>query len=260
MSEGKTFWQAFFDSHAAHYDENPFTKNTMVEVDFLFEVMALRAGLAILDVGCGTGRHAVELARRGLRVTGVDLSEGMLERAKLRAEQAGVQVEWVHADAARYVHPTPFDAAICLCEGAFNLTEAQEDPVAHDLGILRSVAASLKPGAPFVLTAMNGYATIRQMKDEAVEAGQFDPATMRSAYQDEWNLPEGPVLMTIHERLFIPPEIVAMLHHAGFEVLNVWGGTAGDWGKRKIRLDEVEVMFVSRKRPDEHSVLRPGVS
>jgi SAM-dependent methyltransferase len=248
MSEGRTFWQEFYDRHAPRYDENPFTQNTRVEVDFLFEVMSLRPGMTLLDVGCGTGRHAVEMARRGLLVTGIDISEGMLEQARRRAAEAGVEVEWVRADATTYVHPSPCDAAICLCEGAFNLTEPHEDPVGHDLAILRSIRDSLRPGAPFVLTALNGYATIRQMTDEAVEAGQFDPVTMRSAYQDEWNLPEGQVLMTVHERLFIPPEIVAMLHHAGFEVSNVWGGTAGDWGQRRIRLDEVEVMFVARRR------------
>lgn len=257
MHDDKTFWQAFFDRHAPHYDENSFTKNTRVEVDFLFDVMALRPGMTILDVGCGTGRHAVELASRGLLVTAIDLSEGMLDQARARAESAGVAVEWIHADATRYVHPTPLEAAICLCEGAFNLTEPQEDAVAHDLAILRSIAASLTTAAPFVLTALNGYQTIRQMTDEAVAAGQFDPVTMRSVYQDDWNLPEGPVSMTIHERLFIPPEIVAMLHHAGFEVLHVWGGTAGDWGRRPIRLDEIEVMFVSRKRPIGPE---PGVS
>lgn len=250
MNEGKTFWQAFFDSHAPHYDENPFTKNTRVEVDFLFEVMGLQPGMSVLDVGCGTGRHSVELAARGLEVVGVDISEGMLDQARARAQASGVEVEWVHADATRYRHPRSLDAAICLCEGAINLVGHDEDPVAHDLAILRNIGAALQPGAPFVLTAMNGYAPIRRMTDESVAAGQFDPATMLSRYDDEWDLPEGTVRMTIRERLFIPPEISAMLHHAGFEVLHIWGGTAGDWGKRALKLDEIEVMFVCRRRLD----------
>ncbi|MCX6026264.1 MAG: class I SAM-dependent methyltransferase [Chloroflexi bacterium] len=95
-------WQDFFDYHAPRYLENAFTKDTLAEVDFLVEELDLPPGSSILDVGCGTGRHAVELARHGYRLTGVDISDGMLEQAARAAREAGVEVEWVHADAGRY--------------------------------------------------------------------------------------------------------------------------------------------------------------
>ena len=71
-------WEEFFDGHAPVYMDNSFTKNTVEEAEFVLEELGLPAGGRILDVGCGTGRHAVELARRGYRVTGVDISSGML--------------------------------------------------------------------------------------------------------------------------------------------------------------------------------------
>ncbi|HRK20896.1 MAG TPA: methyltransferase domain-containing protein [Fimbriimonadaceae bacterium] len=240
-------WKAFFDAHAPHYMENVFTKWTTTEVQFLLDLFQLPSGASILDLGCGTGRHSIELARRGFDVTGVDLSSGMLAEARKAAQAAGVEVEWIEADATQYRTDKAFDAAICLCEGGFGLIGAQEDPVMHDLGILQTAFAALRPGAPFLLTALNGYSIIRQMKDEHVQEGRFDPATMMAAYVDEMKLPEGAQRIFIRERLFIPPEVVAMMRHAGFVVEHVWGGTAGEWGKRPLKLDEIEAMYVARK-------------
>ncbi len=240
-------WQAFFDVHAPNYLKNVFTQWTSTEVSFLEEVMGLQKGWRILDMGCGVGRHCIELAKRGYQVVGIDISAGMLEQAREAAKAAGVQIEFIQADAATWSGPTDFDAAICLCEGGFGLVNLDQEPVAHDLGILRSVYRALKPGAPFVLTALNGYAIIRRVTDEMVQAGQFDPASMLAIYPDEWDLPEGKRVVHIKERMFIPPELVGMLRHVGFDVEHVWGGTAGEWGKRPIKLDEIEAMYIAKK-------------
>jgi 2-polyprenyl-3-methyl-5-hydroxy-6-metoxy-1,4-benzoquinol methylase len=242
-----TQWQAFFDAHAPHYDANPFTQHTKAEIDFLLSLFALPAGSTVLDVGCGTGRHAVELAKRGYRVTGVDLSEGMLNVARAKAAVEDVDVKFVQADATAFATEEWFDAAICLCEGGPGLIGKGDDAEAHDLAIFRSIANALKPHAPFLLTTLNGYATIRQMSDQITHEGRFDPATMVSKYEDEWDLPEGTRVVQIYERLFIPPEVVKMLQTAGFRVDNVFGGTAGHWAQRPISLDEVEAMYVCRK-------------
>lgn len=82
----KSTWEDFFDAHAPIYMDNVFTKNTLAEVDFLTEELALPPGGSILDVGCGTGRHSIELARRGYCVTGLDLSREMLAQAAAAGE------------------------------------------------------------------------------------------------------------------------------------------------------------------------------
>lgn len=241
-------WKQFFDGHAPRYMENRFTANTKAEVDFFLSIFPLSGGASILDMGCGTGRHSVELALRGFRMTGVDLSSGMLAQARAAATAAGVEVEWIEADATEFVTDRHFDAAICLCEGGFGLIGLEDDPETHDRSIVGNIAQALRPGAPFLMTALNGYSIVRQMKDEAVEQGSFDPATMVATYQDEWSLPEGQTIVQIRERLFIPPEVVRMLTEAGFEVLHVYGGTAGEWSRRPLKLDEVEAMYVARRR------------
>jgi 2-polyprenyl-3-methyl-5-hydroxy-6-metoxy-1,4-benzoquinol methylase len=241
-----TDWRRFFDAHAARYEENAFTQFTIEEVDFLLALFALPPKAKILDMGCGTGRHAIELARRGFEVTGVDFSLGMLHEAERRAQEAGVALRLVHEDATRFRTKERYDLGICLCEGGFGLIGAGDDPEEHDQAILVSIAEALRPGAPFLLTALNGYSMIRQVTDDGVKQGAFDPATMVARYRDTWNLPEGPKTMQVRERLFIPPEVVRMLKKAGFQVSAVYGGTAGEWGKRPLKLDEVEAMYVCK--------------
>lgn len=98
-------WEEFFDAHAPVYEDNIFTKNTIREVDFLIEELSLPPAGSILDVGCGTGRHSIELARRGYSFPGLDLSSEMLARAAAAAEAAGVKVELIRSDAAKFSLP-----------------------------------------------------------------------------------------------------------------------------------------------------------
>jgi 2-polyprenyl-3-methyl-5-hydroxy-6-metoxy-1,4-benzoquinol methylase len=244
LERGK--WEGFFDEHAPRYMENAFTANTRAEIEFLLDLIQPMPGSRFLDIGCGTGRHAVALAKAGFHVTGVDISEGMLQQARIQANEQGVEVEWIKADATKWQPELLYDHVLCLCEGGLGLPQ-NLDPISHDLSILRLAYNALRPNGMFVSTQMNGYALIRQMTDELVQAGRFDPATMVANYEDEWDLPEGKRTMTILERQFIPPEMVAMLRHVGFEVRHVWGGTAGEWGRRPIKLDEVEAMYVCVK-------------
>src|SRR5512136_100795 len=222
----KSTWETFFDAHAPIYDENVFTKNTAQEVDFLLDELALPPGGSILDVGCGTGRHSVELARRGYAVTGLDLSSEMLAKAAEAAKAAGVDVEWVRANATQFSFPGRFDAAICLCEGAFGLLGPGDDPIGQPLTILCNVSRSLKPGAKVVFTVLNGAATLRKYQNKDVAEARFDPLTMveSSAHAPQEGLPVIPV----RERAFVPTELALLFRLAGMPVLNMWGGTAGN--------------------------------
>lgn len=241
----KSAWEAFFDAHAPIYDDNVFTKNTIPEVDFLIEELSLPPGAAILDVGCGTGRHAVEFAKRGYKVTGLDLSSAMLLKAADAARAAGVSVEWIHSDATRFSLPGKYDGAVCLCEGAFGLLGRQDDPIDQPLAILRNISRSLKPKAKAVLTVLNGAAMLRRSTNTDVTEGRFDPLTIvaSSAHPPREGLPA----VTVRERAFLPPELSLLSRLAGMAVLNMWGGTAGNWGRRPIDLDEIEIMIVARK-------------
>lgn len=248
-------WVVFFDGHAPEYESNEFTHNTVAEVDYLIAELDLRPGAEVLDVGCGTGRHAIELARRGYAVTGLDLSPAMLGEARVRAAGAGVAVRWVQADAAAFDLPEGFDGAICLCEGAFGLLGGSDDAVGQPTAILRNMARALRPGAGCLLTVLNGYRMIRQGTAPDVEAGLLDPLTL--VRSTEMELAGTSRRVVLRERGFVPTELVALAELAGLEVVGVWGGTAGNWGRRTIDMDEMELMILARKPPATSMAAEP---
>ena len=241
----KTTWEIFFDAHAPVYDENVFTKNTVKEVDFLLEELGLSSGGSVLDVGCGTGRHSIELAKRGYAVTGLDLSSEMLSRAAASAKTADVHVHWVRSDATSFSLPGKYDATICLCEGSFGLLSQTDDPIAQPLSILCNISRSLKPEARVMATVLSAARMLRAHSNEDVAAGRFDPLTLVESA--EYPPREGLPTVAVRERGFVATELTLLFRLAGLSVLNIWGGTAGNWGKRTLDLDEYEIMIVATK-------------
>jgi len=240
-------WRAFFDGHAPFYMQNVFTRSTMAEVEFLVDELRLRPGSRLLDLGCGTGRHAVELARRGYRMVGVDLSRGMLRQAQAAARAAEVSVDWIQADAARFAAPVSFDGAICLCEGSFGLAEDGEDPITHDDAIALNLARSVRPGARLVLTASNGLRFLNQYGPDDIGRGDFDPVTLTERVTMEWTEGESTHQVVVREHGHRPEELQALFETAGFTVEHVGGGTAGDWGHRPLEPEEYEIMLIAER-------------
>ena len=78
----KQWYEELFENYARKYDNESFTQGTIGECDFIEKEMNYEKNTRILDIGCGTGRHSIELAKRGYKVVGIDLSECLLERAK----------------------------------------------------------------------------------------------------------------------------------------------------------------------------------
>jgi len=240
-------WLGFFNAHADKYDNEVFTRDTEREVAFLVELLDLPPGSRILDVGCGTGRHSVALAKHGYAMTGVDLSDGMLAKAAERAHGAGVTVEWVQADATVWRATNPFGAGIGVCEGGIGLLGAGDSPLERDYRVLENMFHSLRPGGVVVLTVLSAFRPVRQFTDEDVAAGRFDPVTLVITSGDTTTGPDGREAKSGRERVYAPSEFVGLLRRAGFVVDHVWGGTAGDWGRRPLKLDEWEFMAVAHR-------------
>ncbi len=241
-------WEKFFQHHAPVYMDNVFTKNTRAEVAFIVRELNLKEGNSILDIGCGTGRHSVELARQGFRMTGVDLSEAMLAEAKKAANKAGVDVEFIHSNAAKFVPTREYDAAISLCEGAFSLFGKDEDPFTRDLAILGNIHKALKPGGMFLMTVLSALRHIRLYNKEDIAAGTFDPYLLIEYSKQQITTKNGEETVTLREKGYTAGELILLMRQSGFEILDMWGGTAGAWNKAVLDPDEYEIMLRLKKK------------
>lgn len=122
-SERDHWFEDVADHLGGAYLRYSFTKGTEQEVAFLVEELGLEPGMRVLDVGCGPGRHAQALARRGIEVHGIDISDRFVELARAAAP-SGATFE--RLDARHLAFEAEFDAAISLCQGAFGLAGERE--------------------------------------------------------------------------------------------------------------------------------------
>ncbi|WP_298504546.1 class I SAM-dependent methyltransferase [uncultured Sphaerochaeta sp.] len=250
------WYVSLFKNYAHHYDNESFTRGTLGECDFIEQELGYDKSLTILDVGCGTGRHTIELAKRGYTVTGIDLSEAQLKRAKEKAEREKLNIPFLQADARNLDFEGRFDAAIMLCEGGFCLMETDKENEA----ILVSIARSLKDDALLILTALNGLFALTHplaefygnIEDAGSTCAQnhFDAIRMRDGNTTTF-IDDEQVEHTIHstERFYIPSEIQTMLGRLGFSSVEFFGATLGSFSRdKRLSSDDFEMLVVANRK------------
>ena len=111
-----SWWQdeEFWNSFAPYFFTEERVKGTAAEVEKLVALLGIAPSAKVLDLCCGIGRHSVEFARLGYRVTAVDLTASFLAQARERAKREQVQVDFVQSDMRDFVRPGAFDAAVNL--------------------------------------------------------------------------------------------------------------------------------------------------
>jgi ubiquinone/menaquinone biosynthesis C-methylase UbiE len=233
-------WYVELYEYYPQYDQEPWTHNTGSEVDFIEDEIQADKTKRILDIGCGTGRHSLELARRGYHVSGVDLSEHLLQQARQKGISEGLQVEFTACDATRMEFKAEFDAAILICQGAFSLMESDE----KDLQILKNVARALTPGGVFILTTSNAA----YMLAHPPQGNTFDPVTCRESFTLESIDPVGnKKILQCTQRYYTCPELKWMLAISGLQPLSFFAVTPSGFDKtKKPSLDDFELGVISK--------------
>jgi SAM-dependent methyltransferase len=224
------------------YLRNSFTKGTVQEIDFLVDALDLRSGCRVLDAGCGPGRHALELARRGIAVVGIDTSPDFIALARSAAGDLPVEfpIEFVENDVRTLSYDAEFDSVICLCQGGFGLLGGGDD----ELDVIARFAAALRPGGRLALSAFSSYFVVRHLEPDE----SFDAATAVNHEDAVVRDPEG------HERSFdlwttcsTPRELRLIAARAGLAVDGVFGVHPGRYAREPPSIDVPEHLLLAHR-------------
>lgn len=254
--EKKQWYEKLFENYAQKYENEVFTQGTIGECDFIESEIKYDKSLKILDVGCGTGRHSIELAKRGYIVSGFDLSENQINKARENAKNNNVSVEFFIKDARKFDFKNEFDLIIMLCEGSFPLMETDE----MNFEILKNISKSLKIGGKLIFTTLNGlfpiFNNIKQFCAVMSKEGNaeyknntFDLMTFRDRNVTEIVDDSGnKIEIEANERYYIPSEINWLLKSAGFSKIDIFGAKLGAFSRNdKLSKDDFEMLVIAIK-------------
>ncbi|QUH23271.1 methyltransferase domain-containing protein [Methanobacterium alkalithermotolerans] len=246
------WYQELFSNYSKKYESESFVHGTSGEVDFIEMEINQNKETKILDIGCGTGRHAIELAKRGYNVTGVDLSENMLNRARKNASEAGVEIDFISADARNLSFQDEFDLVIMICEGAFPLMETDE----MNFQILENAARALKTPGKLIFTTLNGlYPLFHSVKDfinsnsttQLNSENKFNLMTFRDECQLDIKDDDGKVMtLECNERYYVPSEITWLLKSLNFSKIDIHGCELGNFSRENtLDTEDYEMLVIA---------------
>jgi SAM-dependent methyltransferase len=211
--------------------------------------------MTVLDVGCGPGRHAVALAKAGIAVVAVDISERFLEVGEDVAVREGVSdlIEWHRLDARRMAeHPAVagrgLDAAVSLCQGAFGLggPPDRDDPqnLAPDSAVLAGIGGALRPGGRLAVSAFSSYFQVRWLEDQDAFDAEAGVNHETTELRDSDGVRADAELWTT---CYTPRELRLLAQRCGLSVDHIWSVTPGDYQRVEPSIDTPEFLLVAHR-------------
>ena len=201
------------------------------EMDDLIRTLDLKPGIEILDLCCGPGRHSIDLARRGFKVTGVDRTAHYLEKARDKAAWEGLHVEFVEEDMRRFQRVASFDLALSMFTSFGYFSEPDDDRTVAD-----NVCRSLRPGGKFVIDLIGKEIVSRIFQkrdweecDDTLVLEERTPSPDWSIMTSRWILIRNGTRkeFTVSLRMFSARELSDLLLSVGFSRVEVFGHLNG---------------------------------
>lgn len=240
------WWATTFDDkYLKTYGDFVTLQRTRREVSFITRNLGLRTGARILDLGCGYGRHTIELASRGYNVTGLDYSPTFLRIAREEIQRSKVRATFIRGDMRSFRSRTHFDAVINMFT-SFGYFESEKDHVR----VLQSVGRVLKPRGGFLIDVNNSIALLIRFLRAHKPLRRSEQLTGTEKHR----LSNGLLVSTSHRldvdswrwkmmrtwkengkqrnyetrvRLFSLPELTHLLSDCSMQVENTWGDFDG---------------------------------
>ena len=205
-------------------------QRTASEIDFILSILPVNPGDSFLDIGCGFGRHSLELAHRGFAVLGIDPSAAMLAAAGERSAAETQHPEFRQLKGEDLQLQDEFDAAICLFTSLGQVVDQKDN-----LPLLHNAFQALLPGGNFILDIpQRGWAVSNLKMSERFGEGDTFTQVTRSYDAGQNLVTEVFALVSADEqrqyvlqyRLFNQAQIIQLLEGAGFVGITCYGGYA----------------------------------
>ena len=234
-------------------------EQTTAEAEFLIDHLNCDAGARVLDVPCGNGRLSFELAQRGLRITGVDISEEFIEEARsIQSNQSGppataggsdlsTRVEFLLRDMRHLEDQAIYDGAYCFGNSFAFLEHAEMNR------FLGAIARALKPGARFIIeTGMAAESVLPDFEEQSSHELGDMALTIKERYIAAESCIDSEYIFErdgqtesrlAREWIYTVAEIRRMLESAGFSVLDLYGSLKC----KPYKLGSQELFIVSER-------------
>jgi SAM-dependent methyltransferase len=219
------WYETFFHGVALDMWRNAVTpQQTRADADFLETELALKVGAKVLDVPCGSGRHAIELARRGYALTGVDLAAEFIDEAS----GAAPEIEWRLSDMRNLPRGPEFDAAFCFGNSFGYLDRA------GNRQFILALSGALKPGARFAMetgiVAESILPTLQRTRWYRVgdiymlSSNTYEPSESRLDIEYTFIRNGKEDTRRISQHVYTVAELGDLLTQAGLRTLHLYGG------------------------------------
>lgn len=227
------WWENFFHGVSLDFWRAAVSEEqTRAEADFIQKRLQLSSGAKVLDVPCGNGRLALELAARGFDLTGVDIAFEFIEEAKSESEKRDLKVHWHNREMRDLPWSETFDGAFCFGNSFGYL----DDP--GNAEFLKKVSRALKPGARF---AIDSGAIAECILPTFQEHRSFEIGGITLVIDSRYDHEEGRMFTDYtfirdgrsdkrpgSQRIYTYHELAELLSEAGLAVVASYASTAED--------------------------------